>query len=409
MFEPQFTLTKTHAYFSDGTVMPRVRGGSDDDGDTGEPLLRTFDTPQQIADGVEHLSDLTPDELAALETALVAVYQEQRETAEQQVLDDLVASLRDVRAEQTTRQEQAAEREAQLADLDREVLGTDEQAEGDAEGDEGESADETTDEGTEGETTETKSTDTGDGDGGQEGEQAEAIAASAAANRQRRGRSLAGLQRRQPRSASPAPSQFSGTPVRMSTDVPGYSAGHRVASAEEFGRALRERHHVLSNTPLDGRRYTVMTAERDFAPGTAIRHGAGPEEVTNALEEAVRVHQARVDDSVRHALVASAAGEDVRLAAGGPCAPRTRRSTCRSWRRTPARSPPPSRAPGSPAAPRRSSARSATPAAPRGRSRTGPHVGSPNVDSRGGQLHQRRRGQAHHRLRHPRRARPSSA
>lgn len=285
-------------------------------------------TLEEILAQLEQLATITDTaELDTLEAAIVELYQELR--SQDDLSEEDVSALRELAEARTAVQDriaaiatQAAELDTELADLDAVMSDTgDGEGEGDdgaesgegegdeADGDEGEPGDGEADEAGEG--------DEGEGDGEAETEGAgerELVTASIGQSTRRR---LQQVQGRQPRRQR-EPATLGSDVVTASVGVPGHFAeGARITTAEQFGRAMAARHEAVgtfSGGPGDPfQKFPVLTVRREFESDLVIGQRFNAEQVTEVMDRAVDRHIERVNRQV------AAMGDDVVLAAGGPC------------------------------------------------------------------------------------------
>lgn len=269
---------------------------------------------EEILAQLENLTELSDEDLTALDEAIAAAYDELRPVAateeERQALRDLVEARREVAAESTSRATAAAEAEAAeaaaAAELDAEMAALDAEMAAAAGTDDGETEPEAEPPAPEGPAPEL-----------------EPVSAAAAPSRPARPVSrragLAALAEAQPRQER-AGAGF-GRALTVMTDVPGFVAGARVENAEAFGRALYERQQSLASVPLptQGKTfYPVFTAKLSIPPAHTIRDVHNPGEVQAVFEAAVAEHTARIESNL--ALMDLNSQEPL-LGSGGPCAP----------------------------------------------------------------------------------------
>lgn len=264
-----------------------------------------------------------PDEQAAdALTALVTAYQAAREadTPDLATLTSITEHVSTVREDLSRREGEAEEREAQLAELDQQVLGQDDEGEGDGTGD-GDDAGDAEGEGTEAPPDEG---DAGDGDGGTEGdgddagtetEGGEAPARQAARTRPRVENarddavtvrpSLGALARHSTAQLSPSRRSQSGA-LRLvaAGDLPGISAGNRITDLDQLGDAVGKKFEALANRGALKGRVSMAAASWDY-----------PDErmLTGAEDDSTKI--AAAERAAREASMESI------TAAGGLCAP----------------------------------------------------------------------------------------
>jgi hypothetical protein len=285
-------------------------------------------TLEEILAQLEQLDSITDtDALEALEQSIVALYQELRgqddlSDDDLSALEELAQARRSVQTRLATIAQEAADRDANLADLDAEMLGDDGDGEGDdadADGGDGDDADAGDgDEGGDGddaggdEPGDGDDADAGDAEGADERELVTASAVPSRATRQR----LAQIGQRQPRRQR--------EPVGLGTDIvtaavgvpEHFSAGQRITSADDFGRAMQYQNENVGqyHGPAGTfQKYPVLTVRRDFATELTIRDRHSPEQVGQIHDLAIARHLAAIDQQV------ASMGTDVVLAAGGPC------------------------------------------------------------------------------------------
>lgn len=289
-------------------------------------------TLEEILAQLEQIESLDTPALEALEAAIVELYQEVRaadDLSEEDVtaLEELATARRAVQTQIAANAEGDAAAAERLANLDAEMLGEDEGGEGDGEdadadadgdgagGDDAGDGDEGGGDGGEG--AEGEGTDDEDGEDAEGAEARELVTAGGAPtiNRAAR-RRLESMRGRQPRNQR-EPATFGMDVVVAAAGVPNIRAGARITNAEQFGAALAAQHEAIG--PFAGRpgepfqKFPVLTVRREFAADLIIRERSTPEQVAEVHDRAVARHLAAIDSQV------AAMGEDVVLAAGGPC------------------------------------------------------------------------------------------
>lgn len=297
-------------------------------------------TIEEILAALDNLDTLSITELDELIEAIATTYAEIRgdgsdvDDATLQTLQELRDAKATVVAAKDTKVQAAAEAAERLAALDAEMNGDeegDESAEGDADGGEGDG-----DADAPAEVTPAEGDEDADGDaeedpvvGGDEDEDAPAteegkvlVTASAppAAPKHPRLRQLRGQQA--PARRTPAPTSSFGTDVvTASADSSlGTLAGKRITTGEAFVQALQARaESVQSLDPRDGfERFKAIKVRQAFDADCIVTETMArqdPEGVSNVMETATRKFLSKIGTQVAQM------GDDVVLAAGGPCIP----------------------------------------------------------------------------------------
>ena len=292
-------------------------------------------TLEEILAQLEQIESLDTASLEELEAAIVALYQEVRgadDLSEEDVaaLEELATARRAVQAQIAANAAGDAEQAERLANLDAEMLGEGEEGDGDGDdaGDDADAGDageggSGDDAGDGGDGDDAGGDDAGDGDDdGDEDDDAtdrerELVTAGGTPTLNRAARRrLESMQRRQPR-AQREPATFGQDVVVAAAGVPNIRAGARIQNAEQFGAALAAQHEAIG--PFQGRpgepfqKFPVLTVRRDFAADLTIRERDSAERVNEVMDLAVQRHLAAIDQQV------ATMGDDVVLAAGGPC------------------------------------------------------------------------------------------
>lgn len=289
-------------------------------------------TLAEILAQLEQIESLSTPDLEALEAAIVELYQSVRAT-EGELTDEDLAALEELSTARAAVQRQIAAnadsdqaREDRLAELDASMsdAGDDDADAGDDDADDagddadGGDADDDADAGDEGDADSDESGDDESGDDAGDAEDADDRELVTAGLSRAGRRQLERMARRQPRrQREPAAAELGQDIVLAAAGVPDFTAGQRIRTAEDFGRALAAQHEAIG--PFMGQegepftKHPVLRVRRDFAADLTIGQRDSAERVTAVMDLAVERHLASIDSQV------AAMGDDVVLAAGGPC------------------------------------------------------------------------------------------
>lgn len=278
--------------------------------------------PDEIAEPLARVTELTDDELAALEQGLITAAQEQRDAdvPDVEVLTEIRDAVTAVRAEGENRATVAAQRAEEVANLMSEIEPAAEaetppegegEGEGTGDGDGTGEGDGSTTEPAEGETPPPAEGETppatDPATAPAEGEQPTAQAASAATppTRQSPGAAARHLPARtQPR--APAPQGQTGRTAQAalvaSSGSPGIDGGEQYDSMVAAARAMMQRQSTFRGQHSGSREYyPVVSLRAEYPEDRVLEPGASPQQ--------------------NGAVVASVLNEDAIVAAGGTCAP----------------------------------------------------------------------------------------
>lgn len=292
-------------------------------------------TLEEILAALDNVESMSTADLEALRDSIVAVYNEVRESGDDlspedlAALEELAAGKTKVQAQIDANAEADAAAAARLAELDAEMNGDD----GDGDGDDADGADADAADGADAGDGSGDDGDGGDGDGtdaagdddGEDGDDADnasaderelVTASGLRGNRQQRNR-LEAMRRNGRRQDRQAPATIGNDVVLAAAGVPGFVAGSRITTAEQFGQALANMNEAIG--PFQGQegdpfqKFPVLTVKRDFAADLTVTQRMGPDAVGEVWDRAVSRHLASIDEQVARM------GDDVVLAAGGPC------------------------------------------------------------------------------------------
>lgn len=265
---------------------------------------------ERLNDLLSELDEVSDDDLAALEEALLAAYEAERDSdaPDLEVLTGLRDEIVSVREEAAEREAEAARREEELAELDASLEADD----GDGDGDEPAVSDDDDEPTADDDGPEPDITPADDDDEPAAEEPDDEPQRQAAQTRRPR---VSDVAARRPDDAAPRPTQRAGARLIAGGDLPGISAGTIVDDPERMGAAIAERLDHIFTTGARPGRFNFARIKVDY-PDDRILSG-----------------DPRVDGKRVDAVVASAREEANRLvhpgqddiealtAAGGLCAP----------------------------------------------------------------------------------------
>lgn len=277
-------------------------------------LLREFGADDALISLVERFAatdgePLSDEDLDTMLSGLVAFAEEDEASAA--LLGECADAATAVRAEQASRDEQAAAEEAERQAAAARLRGEDPEANADADGDDG---DEDSDDDADGDDGEGETAETGDETPteGETADQPEPVAASGSRPNRAARRSLA---RRTPRDAQPVETE-AGLRISFAADVPGIAAGSPADDLRSVNRALYRRAGAFRRSKAKGLDYIpVATIRRDIDDERMLVDGRG--RALSAEDAAERV------EAVIAAAVSAyrSGGQQALTAAGGLCAP----------------------------------------------------------------------------------------